>query len=396
MTTRVESLLRNPAALLAIVVMSLMSIGLIMVYSASGARAGLETRRIDAAAGNVASVDAAPAHHGNAYALRQSLWAAAGIVLMVVLLKTPIEWVERAAPWLLGGAVLALVLVLVTPLGFESKGARRWMRLGPIVLQPSEFAKVCLVVFMAKFLAEKRHELRDFKRGFLPALGVFGMFSTLVVLEKDLGMTALSGVVVVCMWCLARMRTTHIMAVVVAGVFAIAMLIMTQSYRMNRILAFMDPDKYASTHAYQLNQSLIAVGSGGLWGRGLGMGVQKYHFLSEAHTDFIFAIACEELGFIGAISILLLFLAFILVGFRIAYKAPDHFGALLAAGLTMMIGWAVFINFFVALGLGPTKGLALPFFSYGGSSMITSLVCVGLLLNVANYSFARRGEVAPA
>jgi cell division protein FtsW len=203
-------------------------------------------------------------------------------------------------------------------------------------------------------------------------------------------MTALSAIVVLCMWALARMRTTHLLAVAMSALFAGTILILTQTYRMNRILAFLDPEKYATTHAYQLNQSLIAIGSGGIFGRGLGMGMQKYHFLSESHTDFIFSIVCEELGFVGAISVVLLFLAFVLLGFRIAYKAPDVFGALTAAGLTLMIGWGVFINLFVVVGLGPTKGLALPFLSYGGSSMIASLMCVGILLNIGNYSFARQ------
>ncbi len=389
MLGRAESFLRNPAALLLIVVAALMSIGLTMVYSASGARAGLEQRRARAAELQIVE-EGTPFHHGSNYAKKQLLMASIGIVILIGLMKTPIEWIERAAPYVLGISIFVLILLLVTPLGFESKGARRWMRIGPFVTQPSEFAKVGFVVFMAKFLSEKRHVLQDFRKGFLPALGIFTVFCALVVLEKDLGMTALTAIVVLCMWALARMRTTHLLAVAMSALFAGTILILTQSYRMNRILAFLDPEKYATTHAYQLNQSLIAIGSGGIFGRGLGMGMQKYHFLSESHTDFIFSIVCEELGFVGAISVVLLFLAFVLLGFRIAYKAPDVFGALTAAGLTLMIGWGVFINLFVVVGLGPTKGLALPFLSYGGSSMIASLMCVGILLNIGNYSFARQ------
>jgi cell division protein FtsW len=141
-----------------------------------------------------------------------------------------------------------------------------------------------------------------------------------------------------------------------------------------------------------LNQSLIAVGSGGTFGSGIGLGLQKYHFLSESHTDFIFAIVCEELGLMGALSICLLFTAFVLVGFHISYKAPDYFSGLMAAGLTMVIGCAAFMNFFVVLGMAPTKGLALPYFSYGGSSMIASLACAALLINVSNHTMFTRGS----
>ncbi len=219
MLGRAESFLRNPAALLLIVVAALMSIGLTMVYSASGARAGLEQRRARAAELQIVE-EGTPFHHGSNYAKKQLLMASIGIVILIGLMKTPIEWIERAAPYVLGISIFVLILLLVTPLGFESKGARRWMRIGPFVTQPSEFAKVGFVVFMAKFLSEKRHVLQDFRKGFLPALGIFTVFCALVVLEKDLGMTALTAIVVLCMWALARMRTTHLLAVAMSALFA--------------------------------------------------------------------------------------------------------------------------------------------------------------------------------
>lgn len=386
---------RNPAAVIAVVAFTLLVLGLTMVYSASGARAGLENRRASVAAqGAAVSAGAEDAeirsHHGGDYFRKQLFWAVAGLIVMIAAATIPMEWLERLAPWLLAASVVVLILLLVTPLGIEAKGARRWMRIGPFTLQPSEFAKVALVIYMARFLSDKRMEMRSFWKGIVPAFGVLGMFSALVLLEKDLGMTALSAVVILCMWCLARMSAAYLGGVVLLGLCLGTGLIFQHSYRLNRILAFLDPEKYAMSHAYQLNQSLIAVGSGGIFGRGLGFGMQKYHFLSEAHTDFIFAVVCEELGFVGAVSIVILFSIFIHAGFRIARKAPDYFGGLMAAGLTMLVGWAVFINLFVVLGLAPTKGLALPFFSYGGSSLIATMAAVGLLINIGNYTFAAR------
>lgn len=386
-------LFRSPAALIAMIAAALMMLGIVMVYSASGARAGYENRRVLQAQMD-AGADAGTTmfHHSADYARRQITFGVVGIIAMIAAMILPMEWIERWSPAILLFSLFLLVLVVATPLGFESRGARRWMRLGPFTLQPSEFAKIGLVIYMSRFLSEKRHVLREFKRGFVPAIGIFGAFALLIVLEKDLGMTALTAAVVVGMWVLARMSTLHLSTIVLGCLCAGTMLVFQQSYRINRVLAFLDPDKYAMTFAYQLNQSLIAVGSGGVFGRGLGFGLQKYHFLSEAHTDFIFAIVCEELGLIGSISIVALFISLILLGFRVSSKAPDLFGSLLAAGLTMTIGWAAIINFFVVLGLAPTKGIALPFFSYGGSSLLATLICIGLLLNVANYTFSRNQD----
>ncbi len=383
-------LLNSPASLLAIVTAALVSLGIVMVYSSSGARAGLEARRAIAAEQQL-PVESFTFHHSAAYFKRQVVWTLAGVGFLFAMMRIPIETLEKWAPWILFACLIVLLVVLVTPLGVTSKGARRWLRLGPLTIQPSEFAKIGLVLFMARFLSEKRDEIRDWKRGFVPTVAVWGVFAVLIVLERDLGTIILMGTVMLGMWSLARMRVSHIATLVIASLPVLVFLIFQHSYRINRLLAYMDPERYALTHGYQLNQSLIAVGSGGLWGHGLGLGLQKYHFLSESHTDFIFATVCEELGLIGAGAVVLLFLAFALVGFRVSYRAPDYFGGLAAAGLTLTITSAAFINFFVVLGLAPTKGLALPFFTYGGSSMVASLIAVGILLNVANYTAKSHG-----
>jgi len=379
----------SPATLLAIITAALIALGVVMVFSASGARAGLETRRVVAAQQQLPE-DSFEFHHNAAYFKRQAFWAIVGFGLLLLMMRTPVETIEKVAPWVMLICLALLLAVLVTPLGVTSKGARRWLRLGPLTIQPAEFAKIGLVVYMAHFLAQKREQVREFKRGFVPTMGVWGVFAVLVLLERDLGTIILMGAVMCGMWCLARVKATHFALVGIASLPILGFLLFQHSYRINRILAVMNPERYALTHGYQLNQSLIAVGSGGVFGQGLGMGLQKYHFLSEAHTDFIFAIVCEELGFVGAFSIVLLFLAFAITGFRISYRAPDYFGGLVAAGLTLTVACAAFINFFVVLGMAPTKGLALPFFTYGGSSMLASMIAVGLLLNIANYSAANR------
>ncbi|MCC6546517.1 putative lipid II flippase FtsW [Candidatus Sumerlaeota bacterium] len=388
----------NPAALMAIVVAVLITLGTVMVYSASGARAGLENIRV------MAKKETRPDedyrfHHGSEYFVKQIMWGAIGLAVGFALMKVPMETIERYALPILVLSFIVLMLVVASPLGMESKGAKRWLRLGPLTLQPSEFAKIALVIFMAKMLSDKREQMKNLFRGFLPAVAIMGFFAILIMLQKDLGTIMLSGCVVVGMWCLAQVRFRHLGSIVLLAMPAVVYLIFQHSYRLNRILAFLDSEKYAMTYGYQLNQSLIAVGSGGLFGQGLGFGLQKYHFLSESHTDFIFAIVCEELGLVGALSVILLFLAFILLGVRISYRAPDYFSGLLAAGLTMIVGCAAFINFFVVLGLAPTKGLALPFFTYGGSSLIASIICTAMLIKISNESLVLRAparEPAPA
>lgn len=382
--------INSPPTLIAIISAALVALGLVMVYSASGARAGLEQRRAVAASTGVPA-ESIGFHHSRFYLERQMVWVFAGLVAMVVLMRMPIDRIERWSPAALAVCLVLLLLVLLTPLGVTAKGARRWLSVGPITIQPSEFAKIAIVLFMARYLSIKRGDIRDWKRGFLPAVGVVGVFAALIVLERDLGAAVIIGAVVFGMWCLARVRMTHLAALALMAVPAVVYLVFQQSYRIARILALLDPEKYALTSGFQLNQSLIAVGSGGLFGRGLGQSLQKHHFLSEAHTDFIFAIVCEEIGLLGAGSVVLLFVALALVGFRVSYRAPDYFGGQAAAGLTMVIVTAAFVNFFVVLGMAPTKGLALPFFTYGGSSMLASLMAIGILLNVANYTAESRG-----
>lgn len=381
----------NPAALLLLIVAVLFSIGLVSLYSASGARAGLESMRVTARAENRA-VEDYRFHHSSSYVKRQVTWATLGILVAIAAAFVPLERYERYSLYILGGCFVVLTLVVATPLGVEANGAKRWLRFGPLTVQPAEFAKIGLVIYMASYLAKKREEMRHWKTGLLPCMAVMAGFSALILLEKDLGTFVLMGAVVVCMWCLAQVRFRHLATVILLALPLIVLLILMEPYRVARVMVFLAPERHALTGGLQLHQSLISVGSGGILGQGLGLGLQKYHFLPESHTDFIFAIVCEELGLIGALGISLLFLAFVVQGLRISFLAPDYFSGLMAAGLTMVIGFAAFMNFFVVLGMAPTKGLALPFFSYGGSSIMASFVAIGLLVSIANEAMKARGS----
>jgi cell division protein FtsW len=382
----------NPGALLSLIVAVLFSIGLVTVYSASAARAGHEHLRIEARAENQPE-ESLRFHHRADYLKKQVGWAVLGLIGAALLLRLPLEYYERYG-WVFFAAGCVLLVLVMTPLGVRVNGARRWLNLGFGTLQPSEFAKLGLVVFMASYLAKQRETINDIRwdRGLFPSLVIVGLFSVLVLSGRDFGTTVLMGAVVASMWVLARVKIQYLLIPTLIAIPAGAYLILSESYRIERFISFSDPEKYYHLGGYQLSQSLLAVGSGGWLGNGVGLGLQKYHFLNEAHTDFIFAIFSEEFGFVGSLAVCFLFLALVMQGFRISFLAADYFSGLLAAGITMMFGYAAFMNFCVVLGMVPTKGLALPFFSYGGSSIVASLLGVGLLVAVANDAMKHRGS----
>ncbi len=389
--------MRNPVAPITILVLTLalIGMGIVMVYSASGARAGWEQRKM------VQLIDAEVvdeyAHHSPLYLERQLLWVGVSLAWLMLLVGMDTRWLYRGAPYVAAAVLALLLLVIATPMGVTSKGATRWLRLGPLAIQPSEFAKPALVLLMARLLEVKREKARHLLKGFLPLAATTGIFLGLILAGRDLGTVLVLGTVVFAMWCLARLRAAHLAGIVVVAIPGLVFALMSHSYRLARIWAFFEPEKFALTTGYQLNQSLIAIGSGGVFGSGLGLGLQKYMFLSEAHTDFIFAIICEELGFIGAIGVVVLFLLWIVQGMRVALRASDYFSCLAAAGMTLVIGVSAYVNFLVVLGLAPTKGLALPFISYGGSSLLAMVTCAGVILNIANGSLQTSGarEVLP-
>jgi cell division protein FtsW len=308
---------------------------------------------------------------------------AIGLVAAMVAARLPTETYRRFAYPLVLVALVGLVLVLVPGVGVARSGARRWISLGPLALQPSEFAKFAAVLYLACSLTRKAGLLGSFTRGVLPHCLVVGLMGGLILLEPDFGTAALViGVLAVMLFAggvPARLIAVPALAAVPLAVYAVA----REGYRLRRVFAFLNPELDPLGMNFQLKQSFIAFGSGGLWGMGLGESRQKMFYLPEAHTDFIFSVVGEELGLAGALLVLGLFAAVGIRGFRIALRHPDPFGRLLAFGLTASLVLQAVVNVGVVLGCLPTKGLALPFVSYGGSAMVAALVQIGVLLALA-------------
>lgn len=282
-------------------------------------------------------------------------------------------------------AMVAMVAVFVPGIGRTIGGARRWISLGPIAFQPSEMAKIAMIIFLAYSLEKKAKRITSFGVGFLPHILFMGMVSGVILYQRDLGAAATIAIITWLMMYVAGVKIHYLLSMGVMCLPAVIMLIAGTSYRRRRILAFLNPwdDRYGS--GFQIIQSFVAFNEGGWFGRGLGQGQQKLFYLPEAHTDFIFSVVGEELGLLGALFTIALFGFFCYRGLKTALEAPDLFGRYLALGCTLFIGLAAILNMGVVMGMLPTKGLALPFISYGGTSLVVSLTAVGILLNVSTY-----------
>ena len=348
------------------VTMILALVGLVMVFSASAIMAGNGK------------------HHDPGFFLkRQIAWLAFGFLLMHLTSRLDYTlWKKLSIP-MLACMLLLLVMVLVPSLGVVVKGARRWLRWGPISVQPAEMIKLVAVIYMAAYLAKKGDKITLFRDGLLPALIVIGLLSGLVLLEPDLGTVVVLGLVTVGMCFLAGARVSHLLALGLGAIPVVLVLVLGSSYRRQRLMTFLAPWKDASDAGFQITQSFLSFGSGGSFGVGLGEGKQKLYFLPEAHTDFVLALVGEELGLIGTATVILLFAFFVWRGFQIAARARVPFGRYLGMGITLLIGGQALVNAAVVTGLLPTKGLTLPFVSYGGSSLVVSLVGVGILLSIS-------------
>ena len=353
----------DPALLAVTLILAL--VGVVMVFSASAVVAGNRF------------------HDPWYYLKRQLAWLAAGLLLMHIASKIDyLIWKKLAIPLLCLTTIL-LVMVLVPSLGSAAKGARRWLRVGPINMQPAELVKLVAVIYVAAFLTNKGERITLFARGLLPPLIMLGLLSGLVLMEPDLGTVVVMGLVVVTLLFLGGARVKHLSLLALCALPAVAGLILSSSYRRQRLMTFLSPWKDASDAGFQITQSFLAFGSGGLFGVGLGEGKQKLFFLPEAHTDFVLALVGEELGLIGSAVIVLLFGLFVVKGFQVARRARHPFGRHLATGITLLIGMQALVNAGVVTGLLPTKGLTLPFVSYGGSSLVASLFGVGILLSIS-------------
>ncbi len=287
-------------------------------------------------------------------------------------------------PILLGA--LGLVLAVYIPgVGRTIGGATRWLRVGPVTFQPSEAAKIAMIIFLAYSLEKKSRRIRSFGVGFLPHVLFMGVVASCILYQRDFGAAVTITIITWLMMYVAGVRLPYLLGMLGAAIPIAVMLVASSPYRRQRVLAFLNPwdDQYGS--GFQMIQSFVAFNEGGWFGRGLGQGQQKLFYLPEAHTDFIFSVVGEELGLVGVIFVIVLFGFFCYRGLRIALDAPDLFGRYLAIGCTMLVVLGGVLNMGVVMGLLPTKGLALPFISYGGSSLVMSLTAVGILLNLSTY-----------
>jgi cell division protein FtsW len=346
----------------------LVVIGVVMVLSAS----------------SVVSVT----NYGNAWYFfqRQLIWTVLGVVAFCVVVRVDYHRWQRIVRPLLIVSVGLLVLVLIPKIGVYVGGSRRWLGVGPWRFQPSEMAKLSLLLFAADLLSRRADELYDWRRVLRPLLLVTLGFGALVCLEPDLDSTVLLAMIVGAVMVAGGVRLKHLGIIGGSGIALAGVLAIAAPYRRARVMTFLEPAADASNTGWQSLQSFIALGTGGIDGVGLGAGRAKWLFLPNAHTDFIFAVIGEELGLIGTLAVLGLFVAFAVLGIRTALRAPDRFGMLLAAGVTVWIVAQGAMNIGGVIGLLPVSGIPLPFVSFGGSSLVFTLVAAGILANVARGS----------
>ncbi|QXE93082.1 putative lipid II flippase FtsW [Geomonas subterranea] len=339
--------------------------GVVMVYSASSVMAA---KRF---------------HDGFFFLKRQSLYALIGFIGMGLAMHVDYHvWKKWAVPLFLGTFFL-LLLVFVPGIGGTAKGASRWIRLPGFNFQPSELAKVALIMYMAYSLEKRQEKLKQFMSGFFPYMLILGVFIAILLAQHDMGAALTMLVVAIVMLFAAGTKVQYILGMGLVTLPGVCYLVFTKAYRMRRITAFLDPWQDPTDAGFQIIQSWLALGTGGFFGQGLGEGKQKLFYLPEAHTDFILSVLGEEMGFIGVVVIASMFLLLVQRSIRVAIAAEDSFGRFLAFGIATLLGLEAFINMSVVTGLLPTKGIALPFLSYGGSSLIISLCAVGVLLNVS-------------
>lgn len=326
------------------------------------------------------------AGQSNYYFFTQLAAAGIGLVLLYIFSKIDYRFWAKISPILLCLSILLLIAVFIPHVGFSHNGASRWINLGFINLQPSEPIKLALILFLAYWFEKRGQDVRDLKRGTLSFLAIVGVIAGLVLLQPDMGTASVIVSTAGVMFLIAGASITHIMGLILAAVAAIWGLIVVEPYRMARLTIFLNPTADSSGAGYQIQQALVAVGSGGIFGLGFGRSIQKFNYLPEAATDSIFAVIAEELGMIRAGLIIFVILLFVLRGYKIAKEAPDVFSRLVATGITTWVAAQSFINILAILGLMPLTGVPLPFISYGGTSLVMLLAACGILLNISKNS----------
>jgi cell division protein FtsW len=325
-----------------------------------------------------------------------------GVLLGGACFLAPLEKIKKFAPIALIFSIFFMILVFLPFSGVSLGGASRWVSLGPVSFQPSEFLKITFIVYLAAWISNRASKvsslrksfgkkayfwkLEDVEELFLPFLIIIGLVGTLLILQPDISTLGIIVITAFFMYFAANTNFLHSVFLVCGGIAGLAALIVLAPYRMSRILTFLKMGADPMGASYQINQSLIAIGSGGLWGKGLAMGSQKFGFLPQSISDSIFAIFSEETGFVGSVILVLLFLAFAAAGIRIAKKAPDTFSRILALGITLWIASQAFVNIGAIIGIMPLTGIPLPFISYGGSHLTAELIGAGIILNISRNS----------
>lgn len=346
-------------------VIVLLAIGTIMVFSASSYNALY--------------------YMGNKYhfLIRQLIWGAIGVISMFIISNIDYRRIAMSSPILIGISTVLLVMVRIPGIGSNINDSWRWFNFGFVSFQPSELTKIAMILFLAFSLSKNSDRLKYFFSGLLPYLIVVGITDGLLFLEPHMSaiilITAVSVIILFC----AGARVRHFMVLVVPVSVVGWKLVTSAPYRVERLISFLDPFKYATGSGFQVVNSLYAIASGSLFGRGLGKSLQKYLYLPEPHNDFIFSVLAEELGFIGAITVIIFFMLFIWRGIKVAMNAPDMMGSLIAVGITALVAVETILNIAVVTSTVPATGMPLPFFSYGGTSLVFLLASMGILLNIS-------------
>ena len=343
----------------------LLGIGIVLVYSASSAvafkRFGSQTYFFN----------------------RQMIHVSIAVLIMICCRYIPYTVYRYAAYPLLVAAFFLLIALYFPDIGHTVGGATRWVKPFGISFQPSEFAKLALIIYLAYSLSKKRDKIKDFSIGFLPHAIVLGCFTLLILFQPDFGMVVMMGTIAWIMLFVGGVRVTYLIGTIIALSPLAYYVLIHEGYRLRRLTSFMDPWQHQSDAGYQIVHSLMAFGSGGILGAGIGNSYQKLFYLPEPHTDFIFSVIGEELGLVGVCLVVSLYCVIFIRGIFIALRTHDQFGSFLATGITAAFGCQVIVNAGVALGLMPTKGLTLPFMSYGGTSMVINATAIGILMNIS-------------
>lgn len=362
----IKQKIKHDATIFISIVLTLVTLGIIFVYSSSSFYA-LEKF-------------GSPLY----YAQRQCVGIILGACFFYIAYKTPLATIDYTSFFLFASSLLLTALPLISLLTRRMHGSSRWVNLFGFIFQPSEILKITTIIYVASFLSRKQDQRESFKKGYLPLLLICACISAILLKQPDFGCTVTILATVLIMLFIAKMNMKYLMILTGVALPLASIIVYLQPYRWKRILIYLDPWKDPQGSGFQVIQSLIAIGSGGMWGNGIAQSKQKFFYLPMQHTDFIFAIIAEEIGFIGTTFLITLFVLFLYFGFKISWNLKNLFAIYLVQGLTILVTMQSLINIFVATGLAPTKGIGLPFISYGNTALACNMLIAGLIVNAAH------------